>query len=283
MRAGVGLAIADLAHLRLATGDADAAIEAIETVRREGDAAWRSSIEEGLAEIEARVRLWSGDLAAAAAWANRAEPKVGPGWPSLPAALTLARVRLAQHRAAEAAHYLRQALAAARAADDVADLITIALLEAARADQVGAQVAAQDAVQEAVRLAAPEGYVRRLIDDGRSVAHLLPPARRIAPAFVEAVLEAMAAAPSTSVSTLSPGSPRTWRDDRGAIIEALTTRELEVLRLMAAGLGDAAIAEALVVSLATAKWHAAHVRAKLGARNKDPGTGTGTRTRPSVT
>jgi LuxR family maltose regulon positive regulatory protein len=37
---------------------------------------------------------------------------------------------------------------------------------------------------------------------------------------------------------------------------------------MAAGLGDAAIAEALVASLATAKWHAAHVRAKLGARSR---------------
>ena len=76
----------------------------------------------------------------------------------------------------------------------------------------------------------------------------------------------MAAAPGTSVST--PGNRRLWRDNRGAIIEALTARELEVLRSMAAGLGDAAIAEALVVSLATAKWHAAHVRAKLGARTR---------------
>ena len=266
MRAGVGLAVADIARLRLACGDADAAIEAIETVRREGEVAWRSSIEEGLAEIEARIRLWSGDLAAAAAWAKQAEPKLGSGWPSLPTTLTLTRVRLAQHRAAEAARYLRQAHATARAADDVADLVTIAMLEAARADQAGAQATAQDAVQEAVRLAAPEGYTRRLIDDGRSVAHLLPPTRRIAPAFVDAVLEAMAAAPGTSVST--PGNPRLWRDNRGAIIEALTARELEVLRLMAAGLGDAAIAEALVVSLATAKWHAAHVRAKLGARTR---------------
>ena len=37
---------------------------------------------------------------------------------------------------------------------------------------------------------------------------------------------------------------------------------------MGAGLGDAAIAEALDVSLTTAKWHAAHVRSKLGARNR---------------
>lgn len=268
MRGGIGLAVADMALLRLASGDADAAIEAIETVRRECDPARRHSIEEGLAEIEARVRLWSGDIVPAAAWADRVEPKVGSGWPSLPAALTLARVRLAQRRATEAHRYLRQAQAAARAAHDVADLVTIAMLEAARADQAGTQGAAQEAVEEAVRLAAPEGYARRLIDDGRSVAHLLPPARRIAPAFVDAVLEAMAAAPGTSASSPRPGNPRLWRDARGAIIEALTTRELEVLRLMAAGLGDAAIAEALVVSLATAKWHAAHVRAKLRARTR---------------
>jgi ATP/maltotriose-dependent transcriptional regulator MalT len=268
MRGHVGVAVADMVRLLLALGHADEAIEAIEAVRREGDVAWRAAIEERLAEIEARVRLWSGDLPAAAAWADGAEPTVATGWPGLPFAMDLARVRLAQHRPAEALRQLRQARAAARAAGDIADLITICMLEAARADQAGAQSAAQEKIEEAVRLAAPEGYVRRLVDDGRNVAHLIPPARRVAPMFVDAVLDALAAAPGTSPPAVRYGTPRLWHDHRGGIMEALTARELEVLRLMAAGLGDAAIAEALVVSLATAKWHAAHVRAKLGARTR---------------
>ena len=59
-----------------------------------------------------------------------------------------------------------------------------------------------------------------------------------------------------------------WRTADGQPFEALTARELEVLRLMARGAGDAAIASELVVSLATAKWHAAHIRAKLGAKSR---------------
>ena len=59
-----------------------------------------------------------------------------------------------------------------------------------------------------------------------------------------------------------------WRDEHGQPLEALTARELEVLRLMARGSSDAAIADELVVSLATAKWHAAHIRSKLGARSR---------------
>jgi ATP/maltotriose-dependent transcriptional regulator MalT len=267
MRSLIGFAVADLARLRLASGDANAAIQAIEAVRRDGDTTWRASIENRLAEIEARVRLWAGELGAAAAWADHVEPPVDSGWPALPFTMDLARVRLAQHRSAEAHHLLQEARATARRVHDVPDLITIDVLEATRADQVGAQAAARDAIEEAVGLAAPERYLRRLIDDGQGVAHLLPAARRLAPAFVDAVLEAMGGG-SGMPSSVRPGRGRLWLDEHGDVVEALTARELEVLRLMASGLSDAAIAEALVVSPATAKWHAAHVRAKLRARTR---------------
>ncbi|HUZ82499.1 MAG TPA: LuxR C-terminal-related transcriptional regulator, partial [Gaiellaceae bacterium] len=48
----------------------------------------------------------------------------------------------------------------------------------------------------------------------------------------------------------------------------LSDRELEVLRLIGAGRSDAAIARELVISLATAKWHAAHIRAKLDVESR---------------
>ncbi len=47
--------------------------------------------------------------------------------------------------------------------------------------------------------------------------------------------------------------------------EMLSPREVEVLRLMIAGLGNQAIADALVISLHTAKKHVARVLEKLGA------------------
>jgi DNA-binding NarL/FixJ family response regulator len=52
------------------------------------------------------------------------------------------------------------------------------------------------------------------------------------------------------------------------IPEALTPREVEVLKLIAAGMSNAEIAAALVVSDATVKTHINHVFAKTGARDR---------------
>jgi DNA-binding NarL/FixJ family response regulator len=54
----------------------------------------------------------------------------------------------------------------------------------------------------------------------------------------------------------------------GAPPDDLTSRELEVLRLIAAGLSNPEIATALFVSSATVKTHVNHIFAKTGARDR---------------
>jgi DNA-binding NarL/FixJ family response regulator len=52
------------------------------------------------------------------------------------------------------------------------------------------------------------------------------------------------------------------------IYEALTERELEVLRLLAQGMPNKEIAAHLVISERTAKFHVSSIMGKLGATNR---------------
>jgi predicted ATPase/DNA-binding CsgD family transcriptional regulator/Tfp pilus assembly protein PilF len=51
-------------------------------------------------------------------------------------------------------------------------------------------------------------------------------------------------------------------------LDALTEREREVLRLLATGMSDGEIAEALVLTVGTVKWYNRQIYSKLGVRNR---------------
>jgi two-component system, NarL family, response regulator YdfI len=57
----------------------------------------------------------------------------------------------------------------------------------------------------------------------------------------------------------------------------LTPRELEVLTMMAEGLGNRAIARSLGISVHTVKFHVAAVLDKLGARSRAEAVAVGLR------
>ena len=148
----------------------------------------------------------------------------------------------------------------AEAANIVAELITIGILDAAVAEATGRRATARRSLEAAVRLAAPGGYVQRFVDDGRSVAHLLPLVRKASPAFVDRVIAAVVDAGGPGRAGARIGRA-VWQDATGQLLEPLTARELDVLRLMAQGATNAAIASRLAVSLGTAKPHVGNVRA----------------------
>jgi LuxR family maltose regulon positive regulatory protein len=115
--------------------------------------------------------------------------------------------------------------------------------------------AAVDWLSQALDLAAPEGFIRIFLDEGKPLLELLPKSRQAAPNFVDALLERQPAKSSKS-------SPMDQLPD------PLTNQELRVLALIVAGKSNQQIAEELVISLGTAKWHVHNILQKLDVKNR---------------
>jgi LuxR family maltose regulon positive regulatory protein len=265
-----------LAWIRQAAGDPAGALEAI------GEAGHASPTTAGVLNPvpaqRARLLLAQGDVGAAARWADEAGLHAGDElrYPHEPEYLVLARVLLAQERPAEALALLDRLHAAAAAQDRTGSLIEIGALRALALAAIPDAADAVDALASALTLACPPGYVRVFADEGPPMAALLTrliAAQRAGSGF--SGLSGFQAAASVPLGYLArlrsafgaePAAPHAPAVP--GLIDPLTSRELEVLQMLAAGKSNQAIAGQLVVTLDTVKKHVSHVLGKLGAANR---------------
>jgi LuxR family maltose regulon positive regulatory protein len=135
-------------------------------------------------------------------------------------------------------------------------LITLALAQRAR----GNTPAALERLGRALSLAEPEGYLRIFVDEGEPMRDLL---RRAVAAgtgviYARRLLQAFDGPPhAVAEAAVTDG-----------LAEPLSAREIEIMRLIAAGMRNQEIADHLVISVATVKRHLANAYGKLGASHR---------------
>ena len=265
--------LATLAWIRQATGDPAGALDAI------GEAMQAAPVPPGLVNPvpaqRARLLLAQGDLAAAARWTEDRGLTANdePDYGREPGQLLLARVLLAQGRPAEALALLDRPHAAAVTQERTGSLIEIGALRALALAASGEKTAAVTVLSRVLTFACPQGYVRVFADEGKPMAALLGrliAAQRAGPAAAGVPLGCLARLQRAfDVGHAGPG-PRSGTAPVAVpgLVERPTSRELEVLTMLAAGRSNQAIASQLVVTLDTVKKHVSHVLGKLGAASR---------------
>jgi LuxR family maltose regulon positive regulatory protein len=173
-------------------------------------------------------------------------------------------VLLAQKRPAEARRLLLNLEQYARSSGLTRSLITASILQALAQQALGHKDQALACLGEAVGLAAPEGYRRAFLDEGPVILALLPGVRRHEPEFVDDLLGGATAVATGGQRGKGEGShPRPQ-----PLVEPLSEREMDVLKLVAEGLSNQEIASRLFISVGTVKTHVHNICGKLAASSR---------------
>jgi LuxR family maltose regulon positive regulatory protein len=215
--------------------------------------------------VRARMLIAHGRVAEARAWARQAGVAATDAltYEREFEHTTLARLLVAEGTDGEpgtlatATSLLERLLAAADADRRDGGRLEILVVLALAHERGGDQARAFQALDDAIAIAAPEGYVRVFLDEGPPMVRLLRAAQRrsTAPAYLEYLLR-----PATSASQQRP-APQ-------GLVEPLSERELDVLRLLRSDLDGPGIANELVVSLNTVRTHTKNIYAKLGVNSR---------------
>jgi LuxR family maltose regulon positive regulatory protein len=261
-----------LARLRLAQGHPEEASDALEQADQiASDVRIDPWITSWADECRLAVWLSRGELEHAINWAEASGLNVNDPFSYHHDLhhINLARVLLARGTAHasksdldKAQGLLARLLIAAEKAGWIHEQIKILVLQALALDVVRDGEGALATLERALALAEPGGYVRIFIDEGTRMAALLRRAaeRGIAPGHTNKLLLA--------VGEQAAGQAPAEQTDVSPLLEPLSEREIEILRLIAEGLTNRQIGEQLFISQGTVKAHTSNIYGKLGVRSR---------------
>jgi LuxR family maltose regulon positive regulatory protein len=269
-----------MARLQRALGDLERALELIDQAAPLYDTDFSPPVRP-VEAIRARVQLAHGDLQAALQWATgrRLTADDELSYIHEYEHITLCRVLIARHLAEpdtgsldDATRLLERLRAAAVHGGRTGSVIEILILQASAYNARGDTAAAVAALENALRQAEPEGHIRLFLHAGPGITSLLRSvASRDHPtAHARRVL---------AVIDTTPASTTTGRCDETRpvashrrLVDELSSRELDVLRLLRSDLSGPEIARQLHVSMNTLRTHTKNIYTKLGATSRREAT-----------
>jgi LuxR family maltose regulon positive regulatory protein len=175
-----------------------------------------------------------------------------------PMYLILLRLVLAQRKYNQALGLSHRLLHQAEAGNRAGRVIEILILQALAYHGKNDKEQALAILERAIMLAQPEGFVRVFLDEGEPMEKLLYQAKvhQVGASYLSELLSHV----STDSNQALPNTQ--------LLVEPLTKRELELLKLIEQGCTNQEIADRLVISIPTVKRHISNIYSKLGVKNR---------------
>jgi LuxR family maltose regulon positive regulatory protein len=256
-----------LARVKQDEGDFDAALDLLDAARRAYIKNPAPDLRPSEA-LKADVYLRQGRLGKAQAWARERglSPSGEIDYLHEFEYITLARILMAEGLLDTALNLLERLRQAAEAQDRSGSMIEISIVQALAQQAQGNTPAALAALDRALTLAKPEGYVRIFVGEGEMMRLLIADFRvliekqsgregRSLIGYVNKLLAAFA--PQSAIS-----------NQQSAMLDPLSPRELEVLRLIEQGLSNQEIADRLFLALSTVKGYTRTIFDKLQVQRR---------------
>lgn len=269
---------ASMAGIRQAEGDLNGALELLNEAERRYAGDFSPNVRP-IAAMKARIWAAQGRLTEAFDWARQHGFSAEDSLSYLHEFehITLARILLARYKIdpversiLEATGLLDRLLQAAQEGKRKGSEIEILLLQALALQTQAGISAALVPLERALTLAEPEGYVRIFVDEGAPMAALLreAAARGIMPGYTGTLLAAFESErqPAAPINQAVVGPQSQSAGD--VLVEALSERELDVLRLFNTELSGPEIARELMIALSTVRTHTKSIFSKLNVNNR---------------
>lgn len=264
-----------LARLQAAAGDYASALDILARAERLGHERRYRRLRASTLNEQVRLLLASGDRAAAreAMLRNGIDPSARtpiapPASPSVEfEQVALSRVLIAEGEAERALLLLDRLAVGMERQGRIRRLLQVLALRAVALASLGRRGRALDTLRRALALGEPEGFLRSFVDEGPELKPLLNALLKdgggdtVSAGYLRRLLHAFgAAAPRRAVPAVE--------EPVGILLEALSGRELDVLRLLAAGCSNEDVARRLSLAPSTVKWHLRNVFDKLGVKSR---------------